>query len=77
MMLAGLLVSYLLYTVEAGIHNLYLTTPFVIMGVLRYLQIALVEERSGSPTTIVLTDKFLIGNVLAWIATFGALIYGR
>ncbi len=77
MMLAGLLVSYLLYTVEAGIQNLYLTTPFVIMGVLRYLQIALVEERSGSPTTIVLTDKFLIGNVLAWIVTFGALIYGR
>lgn len=77
MMLAGLLVSYLIYTVEAGIHNLYLTTPFVIMGVLRYLQIALVEHRSGSPTTIVLTDKFLIGNVLAWIATFGALIYGR
>ncbi len=77
MMLAGLLVSYLLYTVEAGIQNLYLTTPFVIMGVLRYLQIALVEERSGSPTTIVLTDKFLIGNMLAWIVTFGALIYGR
>ncbi len=77
MMLAGLLVSYLIYTVEAGIQNLYLTTPFVIMGVLRYLQIALVEERSGSPTTIVLTDKFLIGNMLAWIVTFGALIYGR
>lgn len=77
MMLAGLLVSYLIYTVEVGIPNLYLSTPFVIMGVLRYLQIALVEHRSGSPTTIVLTDKFLIGNVLAWIATFGALIYGR
>ncbi len=77
MMLAGLLVSYLIYTVEVGIPNLYLTTPFVIMGVLRYLQIALVEHRSGSPTAIVLTDKFLIGNVLAWIATFGALIYGR
>lgn len=82
MMLAGLLISYLIYTTEPeamqhyGTTKLYLTTPFVIMGVLRYLQIALVEERSGAPTTIVLTDKFLIGCVIAWIATFGVLIYG-
>lgn len=79
--LAGLLVSYLIYTTEAeaalkfGTDKLYLTTPFVIMGVLRYLQIALVEERSGSPTQIVLTDKFLILCVVAWAATFAALIY--
>lgn len=79
--LAGLLVSYLIYTTEPeaaakfGTDKLYLTTPFVIMGVLRYLQIALVEERSGSPTQIVLTDKFLIFCVVAWAATFAALIY--
>ncbi|MFD2261693.1 decaprenyl-phosphate phosphoribosyltransferase [Lacibacterium aquatile] len=79
--LAGLLVSYLIYTTEPeaalkfGTDKLYLTTPFVIMGVLRYLQIALVEERSGSPTQIVLTDKFLILCVVAWAATFAALIY--
>ena len=79
--LGGLVVSYLIYTTDQsvmqrfGTERLYLTTPFVIMGVLRYLQIALVEERSGSPTTIVLTDRFLILCVLAWIATFAALIY--
>jgi hypothetical protein len=44
--------------------------------VLRYLQIAVVEERSGSPTTLALTDKFLVLTVLGWIATFGVLIYG-
>jgi decaprenyl-phosphate phosphoribosyltransferase len=79
--LGGLVVSYLIYTTDQavmqrfGTERLYLTTPFVIMGVLRYLQIALVEERSGSPTTIVLTDRFLILCVLAWIASFAALIY--
>jgi 4-hydroxybenzoate polyprenyltransferase len=76
--LAGLVVSYLIYTTEphAGTDRLYLTTPFVIMGVLRYLQIALVEERSGAPTTIVTTDRFLIFCVVAWVCSYGALVYG-
>jgi len=81
--LAALLVSYLIYTTDAavihryGTDRLYLTAPFVVAGVLRYLQIALVEERSGSPTDLALTDRFLILAVLGWIATFGWLIYGR
>lgn len=80
--LAGLLVSYLIYTTEPevmdrlGTDKLYLTAPFVIAGVLRYLQITLVEERSGSPTTIAVTDRFLILTMLGWVAVFGALIYG-
>jgi 4-hydroxybenzoate polyprenyltransferase len=80
--LGALLVSYLIYTTDQtvmtriGSHSLFLTTPFVIAGVLRYLQITLVEERSGSPTTLALTDRFLILSVLGWLATFGVLIYG-
>lgn len=80
--LGALLVSYLIYTTDQavmtriGSHNLYLTTPFVIAGVLRYLQITVVEERSGSPTALALTDKFLVLTVLGWLATFGVLIYG-
>lgn len=80
--LAALLVSYLLYTTEPenrarfGTDQLYITAPFVIAGVLRYLQITLVEERSGAPTRVVLTDAFLRYAVLGWIAAFGVLIYG-
>lgn len=80
--LASLLVSYLIYTTSpdvmhrAGTDKLYVTTPFVIMGVLRYLQIALVEENSGSPTKVVTTDRFLILCVLGWIVSYGALLYG-
>lgn len=82
MILGALLVSYLIYTTDHaviaryGTDKLYLTTPFVVAGVLRYLQITLVEERSGSPTDIALTDPFLIVTVLGWIAVFGVLIYG-
>ena len=80
--LAALLVSYLLYTTQPenrahfGTDHLYLTAPFVIAGVLRYLQITLVEERSGTPTRVVLTDPFLRYAVLGWLVTFAVLIYG-
>jgi 4-hydroxybenzoate polyprenyltransferase len=80
--LAALVVSYLLYTTQpenmARLHSdkLFLTAPFVIAGVLRYLQVTLVEHRSGSPTRLALTDPFLLLAILGWIATFAVLIYG-
>jgi 4-hydroxybenzoate polyprenyltransferase len=79
--LGALAVSYLLYTADQavirryGTERLYLTAPFVLAGMLRYLQIALVEERSGAPTDIALSDRFLIVCVLGWLAVFGYLIY--
>jgi decaprenyl-phosphate phosphoribosyltransferase len=81
MVLGALLVSYLIYTTDQtviaryGTDKLYLTAPFVIAGVLRYLQITLVEERSGSPTDIALTDRFLIVTMIGWVVVFGLLIY--
>jgi 4-hydroxybenzoate polyprenyltransferase len=82
MVLGALFVSYMIYTTDYevtrrfGTQQLYLTAPFVAAGVLRYLQITLVEERSGSPTDVVTRDPFLIATVLGWIATFAILIYG-
>lgn len=82
MILGALLVSYIIYTTDPGVRenydsdNLYLTTPFVAAGVLRYLQIALVEERAGAPTDLALSDRFLIACVIGWVATFAVLIYG-
>lgn len=80
--LGALLVAYLIYTTDEqamqrlGTQNLVYTAPFVIAGIFRYLQIAIVEERSGSPTTIVLTDPFLILTFVGWLLTFGVLLYG-
>lgn len=79
--LGALLVSYLIYTTDAsvmakyGTDRLYMTAPFVVAGVLRYLQIALVERGSGSPTDVALSDRFILVCVLGWIAVFGYLIY--
>ena len=80
--IGALLVAYLIYTTDAavmqrlGTTHVYYTAPWVVAGILRYLQIAMVEERSGSPTDVVLTDRFLILTILGWIATFTALLYG-
>jgi 4-hydroxybenzoate polyprenyltransferase len=79
--LGALLVSYLVYTTDSavmarlGTERIYYTAPFVVAGVMRYLQITMVEEQSGSPTRLVLTDRFLMLSVLGWGLTFLALIY--
>jgi 4-hydroxybenzoate polyprenyltransferase len=79
--LGSLLIGYLIYTTDQhviehyGTDKLVLTSAFVIAGILRYLQIMLVEEKSGSPTEILLTDRFLMVTVFLWVASFGAIIY--
>jgi len=80
-MAAVIIVSYVLYTVSAEViqrfhtDKLYFTTFFVVMGVLRYLQITFVKEESGSPTKILLHDKFLQGIIVGWLILFGVIIY--
>lgn len=72
-------VSYIMYTVSPeiieniGSNKLYLTTIYVIVGILRYMQITFVEEKSGSPTKIVLSDRFLQGVIVFWLFSFWAL----
>ena len=78
---SALLVAYLVYTTDqdvmerVGSDKLFYTAPFVVIGILRYTQITIVEQRSGSPTRIALTDRFIILTVSGWLLTFAALIY--
>ncbi len=79
-MASVIIVSFILYSVSPGVvrkhgDHLYLTGFWVIAGLLRYLQIALVEERAGSPTRLLLKDPFLLGVVLLWFFNFYWLIY--
>ncbi|MDE6294864.1 MAG: decaprenyl-phosphate phosphoribosyltransferase [Muribaculaceae bacterium] len=76
-----MLVSYIMYTlspeVEArfGTNLVYVTSIFVLAGLLRYMQLATVYDRTGSPTRILLHDRFIQITVLAWLLTFAAIIY--
>ena len=80
-MSAVIIVSYLLYTLDPGTmehygsKNVYATTFFVLLGLLRYMQITFVEKKSGSPTEIVYKDRFLQITILAWILSFLFFVY--
>ena len=80
-MSAVVIVAYIQYTTSQEIiekfqnENLYLTTLFVIFGLMRYLQITLVEKKSGLPTETIFKDKIMQINLLLWVLSFVWLIY--
>ncbi|MBQ9652355.1 MAG: decaprenyl-phosphate phosphoribosyltransferase [Prevotella sp.] len=77
------LVCYIMYTVSpevtsrANSEYLYLTTVFVLLGLLRYIQLTVVDKRSGDPTKILLHDRFVQVDVLLWALSFILIIYYR
>jgi 4-hydroxybenzoate polyprenyltransferase len=80
-MASVVIVAYTIYTTSPEViarmnsQYLYLTSLFVILGILRYLQIAFVLKDSGSPTKIVLKDRFIQMVLIGWISTFTWIIY--
>lgn len=75
------LVCYIMYTVSPEVEEhfksqyLYLTSVFVLLGLLRYIQIAVVDKKSGDPVKVALTDRFSQLIVAAWLVTFLVMIY--
>lgn len=75
------MVAYVMYTVSDdvmerfGSCNVYLTTVFVLAGLLRYMQITIVDVKSGSPTKVLMKDHFIQICILGWIFSFLVLIY--
>lgn len=78
---AVIIVAYIMYTVSADVverfksSHLFMTTIFVIAGIMRYLQITFVEQNSGSPTSILYKDKFILITIVGWIVSFYLIIY--
>jgi decaprenyl-phosphate phosphoribosyltransferase len=81
-MLAAITVqSYIMYTVSEevqariGDNKLYITSGFVVLGMLRYFQVTLVEKHSGAPAALVLKDRPLQLVILGWLLSFGIILY--
>jgi 4-hydroxybenzoate polyprenyltransferase len=76
-------VAYLMYcfspevTQRIGNDKIYYTAFFVVLGVLRYLQLTLVFNKTESPTRALLRDGFLKIVLLAWISAFVWLLYAQ
>lgn len=78
---ASTLMAYALYTMDPdtirkfGTKYMILTTPFVIYGIFRYLYLVHQKEQGGSPTTLLVTDKPILIDVLLWGLVSVLLIY--
>jgi len=78
---ASTVLAYAIYTVSPEVReklhtdSLYLTIPFVLYGIFRYLYLVHRREGGGNPTQELLTDRPLWVNVLFWIGTAIWLLY--
>lgn len=78
---AVMIVSYFMYTMSPevkhrlGTYRIYYTTLFVIMGLLRYLQLIYVHRDSQSPVKILYKDRFIQACILLWIFCFYVILY--
>lgn len=75
------MVSYIMYTVSPevverfGSPYVYLTAIFVLAGIIRYLQLMIVDEKSGNPSQVMLKDRFIQCCVVCWLLAFALIIY--
>lgn len=75
------MVCYVMYTVSTEVMErfnssyIYMTSVFVLAGIIRYLQVTIVDVRSGSPTKVLMHDKFIQACVVCWILSFVLIIY--
>ena len=76
-----MLVSYIIYTVSPDVierfHSgfVYTTSIFVLLGLLRYMQLAIVFSKTGSPTKVLFHDRFIQVCVIGWTLLFAIIIY--
>lgn len=84
--LLGILVSiiiicYIFYCISPEIESqyhsnlIYLSILFVFNGLIRYLQLAIVNQTTYSPTQIILKDRFIQISILSWVLLLGFLLY--
>ena len=75
------IVAYIMYCMSPeveqrmGSDKVYITSIFVIAGIIRYLQRTMVDETSGNPTRLMMSDRFLQLIVIGWIFAFVVIIY--
>ena len=75
------MVCYIMYTVSDEVIErmntsyLYVTSIFVLAGLIRYLQITIVDVKSCSPTKVLMNHRFIQCCIAGWIITFFLILY--
>lgn len=76
----GSVIAYAIYTIwpetvdKFGTTNLVYTVPVVLMGVMRYLYLVYAKEKGGSPSDLLLHEKFLLITVVVWVVLVVAIL---
>ena len=76
-------VAYCLYTIapetveKFGTNKLYLTFPFVLYGIYRYLYLVYRKDLGGTPEKVLLSDIPLLADIFVWMASVVAILYIR
>lgn len=74
-------ICYIMYTLSPqaqqyyGTSLVYLSSFWVILGNMRYLQIIFVLHKSGAPTKILMQDLVMQGIIACWILHMAVLVY--
>jgi len=73
--------SYVFYTLSPvvlarhGHHPLVFSTPWVALGLGRYLQVALRDGAGSDPSALAVSDPVLLLSVFGWLVTLGVILY--
>lgn len=76
------LIAYIAFSVDPGTmerlgsSHVYFSSFFVFLGIMRYIQISVIDRKAGSPVDVLLKDSFLQFTVLGWALTILYLVYG-
>lgn len=78
----GSVIAYAIYTIwpetveKFGTTHLVYTLPLVLIGVMRYLYLVYNKQKGGSPSDLLLHERFLLFDVAAWVVLVIAIIGG-
>ncbi len=78
---ASTVVAYTFYTLspevkeKLGTTHLYLTVPFVLFGIFRYLYLVHQKTEGGDPTKTIFSDLPLVLGIILWASSVFLLIY--
>ena len=81
MLSAITIVCYVMYSMSKpvalnfGSDYVFYTSVFVLFGLLRYMQIVFVEEKTWTPTEVLLGDSLTQFNLAMWAISFVWIIY--
>jgi decaprenyl-phosphate phosphoribosyltransferase len=78
---AATFTAYVLYTLSPAVlarhghHPLVFSTPWVALGLGRYLKVALRDGAGSDPSALAVSDPYLLVAVSGWLATLALILY--